>query len=69
MTRLLFQKCNHMTDQELISEIIDWAVNKPEFDTDFVWDMQAKLDEFHDLTPQQRKSLENIYRKWGVNES
>lgn len=55
-----------MDDSEKIEMILAWAEDHPEFDTNFVEDMEDKLDEHGSLTERQSESLDHIISRWKI---
>lgn len=55
-----------MTDEEMVQLVLDWAESHPKFDTSFVESLAESLEEFDELTPNQRAALENIIAKFHI---
>jgi hypothetical protein len=55
-----------MSDEEKIEMILAWSEDHPEFDRNFVEDMEEKLDQFGSLTERQSESLDHIIARWKI---
>ena len=57
-----------MEAQDMITAIINWAESEnPDFDTNFVESVQAKLSEHGELTPGQVDGLERIVKGFRID--
>lgn len=55
-----------MVTEEKIDMILEWADEHPEFDAEFVEDLQDKFETYGRLTENQEAALDNIIEKWGI---
>jgi hypothetical protein len=54
--------------EKKITAIINWAGHeKPDFDDEFVLDMQEKLDKYGKLFPGQIKAINNIVDRFEID--
>ena len=56
----------YLDDADKISKILEWSEQVEGFDTDFVMDLEAKLEEYGDLTETQSNALDNIIDRWNI---
>jgi len=65
-TKQVVQTVEDDEAQELITAILEWAEDKHWFDTDFVDQMQDRLDEGRELTDGQLGALRRIAARFGI---
>lgn len=58
---------SHMTDEELIELVQEYAEDHPKFDTDFIDSLEDAIGEYGELTSGQRDALENIVLKFRMD--
>ena len=51
---------------EKVEAILEWASERPDFDTDFIDSLYERLEKGFSLTDGQETALENIIEKWGI---
>lgn len=49
-----------------IDQILEWAEEHPEFDTDFVTSLQSQLRSRGELSDKQSQALHNIIEKYDI---
>jgi uncharacterized coiled-coil protein SlyX len=56
-----------MDDEDKIELILEWAQYHPNFDTDYVEDLQQQLAEGQELTERQSEALDNIIERFRID--
>lgn len=54
--------------QEKINQILDWASEHPEFDSEYVERLNETFEARGTLSPRQEEALDNIIEKWHIGE-
>lgn len=51
---------------EKIEMVLEWAKDKPKFDTEFIESLNEFFENNGHLTESQEDALDNIIHKWGI---